>query len=188
MFIHDQGSERQIRKPSAELAPEGCEGSKSHVPAQKKNPQKTTHAECARKYTHIPEKKEKSQACCWIIRERVYASDWSATPPTNALLAVSRHVQTEAFCPQDSTIIINLRAAVFLQHFFFFFIFFFPYISRWESLLNSGRCLTLICQQPLSCHDRQHAQKNTARDAVYLPCTCVYACVRTYIVKMARRG
>lgn len=189
MFIHDRGSERQIRKPSAELAPKGCEGSKSHVPAQKHT---HTHAERARKYTHIwREKKGKirsllldhTRACLRFGLERYPSHKRAAcgfSSRTNGGVLSTRlhhHYQSEGCCVSSA-----------FRFFFFFFFLFLLYISRWGSLLGSSRCLTLICQQRLSCHDRQHAQKNAARDAVYLPCACVYACVRTFTVKMARGG
>lgn len=90
MFIHDRGSERERerdKKPSAELAPEGCEGSKSVTC----NTQTHVHINTKRKST-------------W--NARVHACECTSTHThtrltllQHAAFSVSHHVQTEAFCP-----------------------------------------------------------------------------------------
>lgn len=160
MFIHDRGSERQIRKPSAELAPEGCEGSKSHVPAQTQK--KHTHTPNVHVNTHAYRQKrgkitslllDHTRTCLRFGLERYpshkrAACGFSSRSNGGVLSTRLRHHYQFEGCCVSSTFVFS-----------FFFFFLFLYISRWGSLLGSGRCLTLICQQRLSCHDRQHAQK-----------------------------
>lgn len=111
------------------------------------------HTPCMHKNTQISEP-TKTYECMFT-----HACTFKCyTPPTET---VSHHVQTEAFCARNSSINITLRlteSAASLHCFCF---------SRRKSwfVVGAKTCLTLICQQCLSCHGRH---THNTREAMLL--------------------